>query len=135
MKRIIRLTESDLTRIVRRVIKEQETQSQVDLSKLGLGQYSMDDQDHVYTTSKGNTASFLLTKKPGGQGPMDVAIYLTFPKDVTSAEKTFNILKEFNPKSEMDGMSSLGQGMGATISSKVNSAQFNDVVNKIKRFL
>jgi hypothetical protein len=35
----------------------------------------------------------------------------------------------------MDGMSSLGQGMGATISSKVNSAQFNDVVNKIKRFL
>ena len=135
MKRIIRLTESDLTRIVRRVIMEQETQSQVDLSKLGLGQYSMDDQDHVYTTSKGNTASFMLIKKPGSQGSMDVAIYLTFPKDTMSAEKTLSILKGFDPKSEMDGMSSYGQGMGATISSKVNSAQFNDVVNKIKRFL
>lgn len=53
MKRIIRLTESDLTRIVRRVIMEQQTidSSVCDprLENKVIGQYYYDGEDDIFT--------------------------------------------------------------------------------------
>ena len=55
MKRIIRLTESDLTRIVKRVIMEQQTiDSNVCDPALGnkvIGQYYYDGEDDMFSTN------------------------------------------------------------------------------------
>jgi hypothetical protein len=46
-KRIIRLTESDLTRIVRRVIKEQQTKYDADLLKCAQNQVQITDINEI----------------------------------------------------------------------------------------
>ena len=82
MKRIIRLTESDLTRIVKRVIMEQQTiDSNVCDTTLGnrvIGTYYYDGEEDVFTPNdnKGSTYKEEIVNKWKGKLPQG----LTFCK-------------------------------------------------------
>jgi hypothetical protein len=77
MKRIIRLTESDLTRIVKRVIMEQQTiDSNVCDPALGnkvIGHYSYDGEDDIFTPNNvGSTYKEEIVGQWKGKLPSDL---------------------------------------------------------------
>jgi hypothetical protein len=78
MKRIIRLTESDLTRIVRRVIMEQQTiDSSVCDPRLGnrvIGTYYYDGEEDVFTPNdyQGSTYKEEVVNQWKGKLPSDL---------------------------------------------------------------
>jgi hypothetical protein len=78
MKRIIRLTESDLTRIVRRVIMEQQTiDSNVCDPRMGnkvIGQYYYDGEDDIFTPNNnvGSTYKEEIVGQWKGKLPSDL---------------------------------------------------------------
>ena len=60
MKKVIRLTESDLARIVRRVIEEQTSESDVELAK--LAKLAKGKKTGCYTVDKGDTGLAIAKK-------------------------------------------------------------------------
>jgi len=133
MKKIIRLTESDLTRIVRRVIMEQETS--VDLSKLGLGSYTLDGQDHTYTTNGGSEISFKKMPVFGGK-PERVSMYAVL-KNMTerSINQITREIQKLDSRAEIGDIFSQTNTMGVTISCVLPKENLNGVVDMLRKFV
>ena len=80
MKKVIRLTESDLARIVRRVIEEQTSESDVELAK--LAKLAKGKKTGCYTVDKGDTG--LAIAKKFGISPKDrFSFHFSSPKDLS----------------------------------------------------
>jgi len=64
MKKIIRLTENDLTRLVRRVIKEQSTKYDADLLKCAQNQVQITDIDEIPPSCKSVGVDLMMGNTP-----------------------------------------------------------------------
>jgi hypothetical protein len=112
MKKIIRLTESDLSRIVRRVIKEEETllkpkftnekiwlkNAGWDTSNFTEGKYEI----YAEKIDKSRPASFIyvITAASGGNSDMYLAVYLPSPSNQQATGKNVGtkLLKQSSNK-------------------------------------
>lgn len=131
MKKIIRLTESDLTRIVKRVISEQMEES-INLPSLGFTKW--DNKGHILRLPQGSTNqndSIRITVKPMGEDNFLVGVVVNGNKkirsEMTKGLKTFDNIESIlkSPFKSIDNTFESTSG-------QINGDQTMKIVNMLK---
>jgi len=97
MKKIIRLTESDLSRIVKRVIKEDVVKKDNPLSSLLNTHVEYKDNNTHFTVGWNRYDNYFIIRFPNLQADYEEidANYIMISKDIEMAQRVFDYLKDY----------------------------------------